>query len=347
MIATSELTRAELAGVASVLRGVGEPVAGELTAEVLTAGHSNLTVLLRDESSRWVLRTPPRVGRTPSAHDVVREHRVTAALRNTDVPVPRAVALCEDESIVGGPFAVAAFVPGTSLQSREDLERLTPSTRASMGTVLTATLAALHRVDPRKVGLGEFARWTGYATRQLTRWDAQWGVVGEPRLGGLAAEVADRLSDAVPPDGPTSVVHGDFRIDNTILQLDPRVEVAAIVDWELATLGDPVADVAMMCAYRHPALDAVLGQRAAWSSPDLPSGPELAATYEAAGGAPLHHFSFHLALAHYKIAVIAAGIAYRERMGTATGSGAEPAAVAAVEPYLTAALDHVRNHRDD
>jgi aminoglycoside phosphotransferase (APT) family kinase protein len=336
------LTSAELGSVREVLSGAGEVVDGALAAELLTSGRSNVTVLLRDRSQRWVLRTPPRAGRTPSAHDVAREHRVTSALVGTGVPVPRAVALCEDESVLGGPFAIAAFVDGASVQSRSEFDELEPAQRDRIGPVLAATLASLHAVDPGHVGLRDFARWDGYTARQLGRWRKQWALVGDQGTDGLAQEVSDRLLAAVPEQERTSIVHGDFRIDNTIVGLGSSLSVNAVVDWELSTLGDPVADVAMMCAYRLPAFDHVIGERAAWTSPELPAVVELAAAYEAAGGAPLTNFDFHLGLAYFKIAVIAAGIAHRARESAIEKLEKTPPAAVAVEPFLVAALETLR-----
>ena len=151
------------------------------------------------------------------------------------------------------------------------------------------------------------------------------------------------LAEHLPEQQSAGIVHGDFRIDNTLLALDgpgsPRV--TAVVDWELSTIGDPVADVATMLAYRHPAFDLIMGAPSAWTSPRLPDAPTLAAAYVAAGGLPLVDLNLHLALAHYKIAVIAAGIAHRHRAGSGTGAGFESAG-RAVEPFLEAARSTFR-----
>jgi aminoglycoside phosphotransferase (APT) family kinase protein len=334
----AELTHTELEGVAAALADAGADVAGPLTATLIAGGRSNLTFRLTDGASRWVLRTAPRAGRTPSAHDVAREFRVTRALAGTGVPVPPAVLLCEDEAVLGAPFAVAEFVDGECVQSRVDLDRLDEATLAACLDRLVETLAALHAVDHVAVGLGSLGRPDGYAARQVRRWSGQWELVGEAALDPLAQEAGRLLAAAVPPQRAVGVVHGDFRIDNTILRLAGPVEVAAVVDWELSTIGDPVADVALMCVYRHSALDLVLGAPSAWTSERLPGPDALAARYEDAGGVRLADWDFHLALGYYKLAVIAAGIDHRYRAGATTGSGFDTAG-RAVEPLLRAALE--------
>lgn len=326
------LSAADLHAVAAVMADAGVEPAGPLTARAIAGGRSNLTFRLDDGVSAWVLRMPPRAGRTPSAHDVAREFRVTRALGSTGVPVASAVVLCEDESVVGLPFAVAEFVEGRTIQSRDDLDQLDDATLATCLDRLTEVLVALHTVDHVTAGLEGFGRPDGYASRQLRRWTGQWEIVGDPALTGLAEELGGRLRDTVPEQRSVGVVHGDFRIDNTILTPAPDVDVAAVVDWELSTLGDPVADVALMCVYRHPAFDLVLGSPGAWTSPRLPGPDGLASAYEAAGGVELAAWDFHLGLAYFKLAVIAAGIDHRHRAGAADGAGFETAGQAV--PHL-------------
>ncbi|MFD0439944.1 phosphotransferase family protein [Streptomyces chartreusis] len=335
--AVPTLGGADLAAVARVMAEAGEPVAGELECSLIAGGRSNLTYRLGDGRRRWVLRTPPRAGRTPSAHDVVRELRIIAALHPTPVPVARPVAACEDEAVIGVPFAICEFVDGTTVQTREAFERLAPESVGDLTTTLVGTLAALHRVDHVQAGLGGLARADGYAARQLKRWSGQWELVAREGLGALGGELVEALAARLPDQRRTAVVHGDFRIDNTLLQISggpggaPRV--AAVVDWELATLGDPDADVAMMCAYRHAAFDLIVGEESAWTSPLLPGVAELAATYEELAGVTLAHWEFHLALAYFKIGVIAAGIDHRRRSGAGAGPGFDTAGEA-VRTYL-------------
>ena len=369
--ASVELTADELSAVAAQMAGAGVDLAGPLTARLIAGGRSNLTFRLDDGSSAWVMRTPPRAGRTPSAHDVAREYRVTSALGATDVPVPPAVVLCEDESLIGGPFAVSGFVPGVTVQTAAQLDGLVDGLDGGHGgghdgvhdgghdgglvsgvvTALASTLAALHRVDHVAVGLERFGRPDGYAARQLKRWSGQWEIVGEAFAGSVkssAAALVSALGDRLPRQESTGVVHGDYRIDNTLLTIPGAAgqaggeaggapTVAAVVDWELSTIGDPVADVAMMCVYRHPVFDQVIGEPTAWTSPRLPDADGLAARYEQAGGAALDGWAAHQALACLKVAVIAAGIDHRKRAGAGSGPGFDTAGQA-VEPYLDRGL---------
>lgn len=341
----TSLSARELRGVAEALGIAGIVVAGPLSADLITGGRSNLTYLLQDECRRWVLRMPPRHGRTPSAHDVAREFRVTAALCGSEVPVAEAVALCEDETVLGAPFSVAAFVDGATVQSRGELDRIPDPALAGIVDRLVETLAALHRIDHVAVGLERFGRPDGYAARQLSRWAGQWELVGNPDLHPLAQRVIGALRDQLPRQRATAIVHGDFRIDNTLLtDPDTAPEVAAVLDWELSTIGDPVADVAMMCAYRDPAFDLLVGGTCAWTSPRLPDTDGLAGRYEAAGGVELVDWSSHLALARLKIAVIAAGIDHRFRAGSGSGPGFESAGNA-VETFLEGAWAALSEHR--
>jgi len=339
----TELGESELTAVATVLERAGVDLDGALSAELIAGGRSNLTFCLTDGTRRWVLRTPPRTGRTPSAHDIAREHRVTTALAGTGVPVAEAIALCADESLIGGPFTIAAFVDGRSIQTQRQLAEVSDPALTDVARSLIEVLAALHRVDYTHVGLEDFGRPDGYAQRQLGRWTAQWDIVGDSRLGKLAAAVRSRLAEMVPEQRSTSIVHGDFRIDNTLVDLRSPTgpHLTAVVDWELSTIGDPVADVAMMCGYRSKSFDLVVGEPSAWTSDRLPNVDRLAAAYEAAGGVPLADWDFHCALAYFKIAVIAAGIAHRNRAGAASGPGFDTAGEA-VGPYLSLALDRLR-----
>lgn len=331
-------THDELALVARALCDAGVEVAGPLEAQPISGGRSNLTSVISDGRTRWILRTPPRAGRTASAHDVAREHRVTAALAGSGVPVPPAVLLCEDESLLGVPFTVTGHVEGAAIRTQEELAQHDDRVVGAMVGELLATLATLHRVDHVTAGLEDFGRPDGYAARQLNRWGRQWESVGTSVLEPLARDVMARLGSRVPAQRATSVVHGDYRIDNTLIVVDGQSSrVAAVIDWELSTIGDPVADVAMMCAYRQAPFDLVLGAPSAWTSERLPSASELAAGYEAAGGVRLDDWDFHLALACFKVAVIAAGIDHRRRAGAGAGPGFDTAGEA-VEPYLDLAL---------
>ncbi len=306
--------------VGAYLTGFGLDLDGPLTARLLTGGRSNLTYAMSDSSQTWVVRRPPAGGLTSSAHDMGREFRVTEALARTEVPVPRPVALCEDLSVIGAPFTVVEHVDGRTIRSQDDLASLDDSEVAGCVAGLLGAFATLHRVDHVAAGLGAFGRPDGYAARQLRRWSGQWEQVRQDS-DGRAEALAEALGATIPDQAHTAVVHGDFRIDNAMVAHDDASRVEAVVDWELSTIGDPVADVALMCVYRHPALDLIQGIPAAWTSDRLPTPDDLASQYEALGDIRLDHWEFHMALAYYKLAVIAQGIDHRFRAGATVGGG--------------------------
>ena len=323
--------------VGGYLADLGVVVNGPLAARLIAGGRSNLTYVMSDTDTSWVVRRPPTAGLTTSAHDMAREFRVTEALARTDVPVPVPLALCEDVSVIGAPFTVVEFVQGRTIRTQADLAALDDEQLAGCVENLVGSLAALHSVDHVAAGLGEFGRPDGYAARQLKRWSGQWAQVAHGG-GGPAESLAEALRERLPGQKRTSVVHGDFRIDNTLLGDDDASSVRAIVDWELSTIGDPVADVALMCVYRHPALNLILGTDAAWTSDRLPDVAALATMYEAHSSMRLEHWNFHMALAYYKLAVIAQGIDHRFRAGATIGDGFDTAGDA-VDDLLTAGYD--------
>jgi aminoglycoside phosphotransferase (APT) family kinase protein len=336
-VSDTTLTDHELTGLRGYLVGVGEGVDGDLRSDLLAGGRSNLTYLLTDDVSRWVLRRPPRAGLTPSAHDMGREFRVTHALQSTAVPVARTVGLEEDPALLGAPFSIVGFVEGATIRSSEDLGLLDDVQVAACVESLVATLSALHAVDHLGVGLERFGRPDAYAQRQLHRWSGQWEHVATHDVPD-ATVLLGQLMDRAPTSGTAAIVHGDYRIDNTIVDADEPSVIRALVDWELSTIGDPVADVAMMCAYRHPALDDILGVDAAWTSDRLPDADELAGLYEKVSGTTLVNWDFFLGLGFYKLAVIAQGIDFRLRAGAAASEGSERAGEA-VPRLLAAGLE--------
>ncbi|MDY6999551.1 MAG: phosphotransferase family protein [Actinomycetota bacterium] len=315
----------DLVALRELLGANGVEVVGDLSAILIAGGRSNLTYKVSDDRSSWVARRPPRSGLTPSAHDVAREFRVTRALQGTPVPVARTVALDADGSVLGTPVSVVDFVAGTAIRSQDDLAQLTDGQIGHAVDSLVRCLVELHAVDPTEVGLAHFRRPAGFLARQVNRWSQQWQRVrrhDRPDVDRLAA----LLSDRVPAGGDAAVLHGDFRIDNTLLDLGCVRPVRAVVDWEMSTLGDPLTDVALMCVYRSPAFDAVLGATAAWTSPRLPGAESLAESYARRSGRDLGDWDFYLGLAYFKLAVIAEGITHRARSGTGSDPTAEGAA---------------------
>lgn len=307
----------------------GIHINGPLVAKALPGGRSNLTYQVRDDTAAWVVRRPPLSGLTPSAHDMAREYRVTSALRHSAVPVAATVALDEDGSVMGAPVSVVEYVPGAVVRSRDELAALTDDQVDAVCETLVRCLVALHHIDPTDVGLGSFGRPDGFVARQVALWTRQWQRVKTQEVPDIDL-LATQLADRVPATSGSSIVHGDFRIDNAILDLSDN-SVRAVVDWEMATLGDPLTDAALMCVYRHPSFDAVLGIDAAWTSPRLPDADTLAEQYAHASGNSLGDWDFYLALAYFKLAVIAEGIAYRAQTA---GKPDEHAHVATATPQL-------------
>jgi aminoglycoside phosphotransferase (APT) family kinase protein len=311
------LTETDLGALDHFLRAQGVARTGELSAELIAGGRSNLTFMVADDGSKWVLRRPPEYGLTPSAHDMAREYRVVSALADTAVPVPSVVAITDDASILGAPFQMVEFVGGRVVRSADDLDALgNVKLIKGCADALIRVLVDLHTVDAVSVGLGDLGKASGYLERQVRRWGSQWQHVrldDDPRESDVQ-RLYSALGRAIPRSGRTAIVHGDYRIDNVILRAHDATQVRAVLDWELSTLGDPLSDVALMCAYRHPALDLILGISAAWTSPRLPDADELAHCYSAVSGQPLANWGFYMGLAYFKLAIIAAGIDFRARM---------------------------------
>jgi aminoglycoside phosphotransferase (APT) family kinase protein len=309
-------------------------VRGPLHAELIPGGRSNLTYRLTDGHSSWVLRRPPLGGLTPSAHDMAREYQVIAGLARTGVPVPRAVALGQDLSILGMQFSVFGYVPGQVIRTQEDLHALTDAEIARCAYGLIDVLAGLHAVDPDAVGLGEFGRPQGYLARQVRRWHDQWNRVRTRALPDIET-LHVRLTETCPAESGASIVHGDYRIDNAILDAADAGTVRALVDWEMATLGDPLADLGLHLVYSDPAFESVLDGSPASTSERLPPADDLAQRYAVASGRDLGNLAFYRALGYFKIAVIAEGIHARYINGLTLGAGFET--IGHAVPLLAAA----------
>lgn len=312
-------------------------LAGDLHAELIPGGRSNLTFRVTDGMHQWVLRQPPHGVSVPSAHNIVREFEVQRALEGSAVPVAPTVALCRDSSVIGSPFSVVEFVDGVVIRTEAELCKLGDDEVLGCSDCLIAGVANLHHVDFRGIGLAALARPRPYAERQLRRWSERWRSSSSSGTSRLAHRLQRQLSTSIPEEERVALVHGDYRIDNTIIDSNGFSKIRAIVDWELAAVGDPVADVAMMCAYRHPALNMILGVTAAWTSKRIPSVEELAESYEAVSGIHLRYWEFFLSLAYFRLAGIAQSIDDRYRSGATVGNGFETASEA-VAPLLETGL---------
>ena len=221
---------------------------GPFTAELIGGGRSNLTFTVTGaDGRRLVVRRPPLGHVLATAHDVAREHRIIAALGPTPVPVPAALGLCTNEAVNGAPFYVMGFVDGEVLDNSEKGRRLEPAVRAAASHHLIDVLADLHAVDIDDVGLGDLARRHGYIERQLKRWTTQWANSKTRELPAID-EVAALLAARVPPEREVVIAHGDYRFGNCLTDAATG-RIAAVLDWELCTLGDPLADVGYLAVY--------------------------------------------------------------------------------------------------
>jgi aminoglycoside phosphotransferase (APT) family kinase protein len=286
-----------------------------LAYERIAGGLSNLTYRVDDVAGRhWALRRPPLGKRLGSAHDMGREHRVVAALGPTDVPVPTVRGLCEDESVTGAPFYVMDFVEGPILRGIAEAATFPDEgDRRAIGERVADTLAAIHAVDPDAVGLGDLGRKEDYVARQLRRWQGQWEK-SKTRELATVDRVHERLAARIPEQGPATIVHGDYRLDNMILS--PSGEVAAVVDWELCTLGDPLADLGTLMAYwpRRGGGMIALGEPANLA-PGFPTREELADRYAERSGRDVSQLDYYLALGYWKLAIILEGVYARYAAG--------------------------------
>jgi aminoglycoside phosphotransferase (APT) family kinase protein len=335
--------RLDLAAVQRFFDAEVPEVRGPLRAELIPGGRSNLTYRLTDGHSSWVLRRPPLGGLTPSAHDMAREYQVVAGLAGTGVPVPRAVALGQDLSILGMQFSVFEYVPERVIRTQEDLHALPDAEIVRCAYGLIDVLAGLHAVDPDAVGLGEFGRPQGYLRRQVRRWHDQWNRVRTRALPDVET-LHVRLAETCPAESGASIVHGDYRIDNAILDAADVGTVRALVDWEMATLGDPLADLGLHLVYSDPAFDRVLDGSAASTSERLPLADDLAQRYAVASGRDLRNLDFYRALGYFKIAVIAEGIHARYINGLTLGAGFET--IGHAVPLLAAGgVNAIAGHR--
>jgi aminoglycoside phosphotransferase (APT) family kinase protein len=294
-----------------------------LSFERISGGRSNLTYKVVDARGRqWALRRPPLGKTLSSAHDMGREHRIISALAPTDVPVAPAVGICEDGSVNGGsPFYVMEWVEGPVLRTKVEAERhFDAAGRRAIGERVADTLVKIHAVDPDAVGLGELGRREGYVARQLRRWHGQWEGWKTRELG-VIEDVHRRLEARVPPQRETTLVHGDYRLDNMILTATG--EVAAVVDWELCTLGDPLADVGMLMVYwSEPGDEAMPFFEPPTTAAGFPARGEIRARYGSRSGRDLSELDFFVALGYWKLAIILEGVMARFAAGQ-YGKGSE------------------------
>jgi aminoglycoside phosphotransferase (APT) family kinase protein len=297
---------------------------------LIAGGKSNLTYRVACDAGEVVLRRPPLGHILPTAHDMVREHRVLSALDGTAVPVPRVLHLGD----AGGPLGVSFYVMERVLGHvcRNALPpgyADTPEARAAIGTALVDVLADLHTVDPAAIGLDGFGRPAGFVERQLRRWSAQWDASKVAELPALD-ELRDELARTLPPQRAEAIVHGDYRLDNTVLHPTSPGRIVAVLDWEMSTLGDPLADLGTLLAYWSEDADDEVLAAARMMAPitaaeGFPTRAQLVQRYAERTGFDVSGVEWYQAFAYFKLAVICQGIAGRAAGGAMLGSGFDEA----------------------
>jgi aminoglycoside phosphotransferase (APT) family kinase protein len=309
---------------------------GPLAASRITGGLSNLTYRLTDGTSQWALRRPPLAHTLPTAHDMSREFRIIRALYGTAVPVAEPVILCEDVDVIGAPFYVMGFVDGIVLDRTDVLARLNAAEAARSCDLLVDTLLSLHALDADSVGLGELGRPAGFLERQVRRWSKQWEASEtEPRPE--LHRLVEALAMSVPEQSTPGIVHGDYRLTNVIYSDDVE-RITAVVDWEMATLGDPLADVGLLVVYQE------LSNAGGFVMPTLAvdagfhTAADMVERYAAGSMRDLSTLPWYVAFGWFKLAVIAEGIHYRFLQGKTVGAGFDHVG-ASVPQLLGSGLD--------
>lgn len=298
-----------------------EDVAPPLRFTRIKGGHSNLTYEIDDAAGRkLVLRRPPLGHLLPTAHDMNREWRFISAFHPTPVPVPPPLDFCEDTDVTGAPFYVMAFVEGHVMHDASVAEQhYDEAQRRSTGESFIDVLADMHAEDPDGIGLSDIARKEGYIARQLKRWYSQWNA-SKTRELPLVDELHDEFAARVPMQGPARVVHGDYRLGNCITSFDGRI--AAVLDWEIATLGDPLADVGYVLHSWPEAGEAGPAHRMSPTTvPGFPTRAELLARYAARSGRDVAGIDFYVAFSHWKSACIVEGVYARYLHGALDTTG--------------------------
>ena len=296
--------------VPRVSRWLGDHVEGAeapFRFDVIAGGHSNLTFKVTDAADHaFVLRRPPLGHVLASAHDVGREHRIISGLQRSSVPVPPALGFCDDASVNGAPFYVMGFVDGHVIRDAAGAGVLARPARAAASRSIADTLAAIHGADLERAGLADLGRHEGYVGRQLKRWYGQWQ---QQRTRDLPAvdEVHDALAARIPDQGPATIVHGDYRLDNSIVADDGRV--VAVLDWEICTLGDPMADVGLLWVYWTGPDD----EPSAWAgrsttAPGFWNRRQVVDRYAETSGRDLSALDFYVAFGYWKLACILEGV---------------------------------------
>ena len=274
---------------------------------LIAGGRSNLTYLVTDAAGqKYVLRRPPLGHVLATAHDMAREHRIIAAVGRTGVPVPRALGLCTDEAVNGAPFYVMSHVEGEVLDSADKAALLDPSLREAASHHLIDVMAELHAVDVDAVGLGDLARRDGYIERQLKRWRSQWENSKTRELPAID-EVEKRLSAHVPTQQGVVIAHGDYRFGNCLTDVK-RGRIAGVLDWELCTLGDPLADLGYLGVYWSDGPSSALRANDPTPAGGFPTYASLVERYARTTGRDVSGVNYYVAFSCWRLAVISEGV---------------------------------------
>jgi aminoglycoside phosphotransferase (APT) family kinase protein len=316
--ALNELVRLDRLGPALV-EATGDDAWRHAGAKLLSGGKSNLTFVLLSRTGELILRRPPTGELLPSAHDMMREARVQSALAGSSVPVAELV-LADPGDLIGIPCYVMRRVPGHVLRGELPAGYAeSPGQRQALSFTFADTLAALHAVDFEAVGLGDYGRPEGFMARQVRRWTGQWQASATHQVAEID-ELAGRLAATVPNQQRATIVHGDYRLDNVVLDVDDPGRIRAVLDWELSTLGDPLTDLALLSLFwigpGERQLSLIPGVT---HLPGFPNREQMLDRYAAASGADLTEMSWYQAFAHFKFAVIAQGVQARARAGAMGG----------------------------
>ena len=311
--------------------------------ELITGGHSNLTYKGTDAAGREiVLRRPPLGAVLATAHDMGREHKIIAALGSSQVPVPPALALCENEAVNDAPFYVMAFVDGAVLDTKEVTERFVPeAARRGLGDHVIEVLAELHATDIDAIGLGDLGRKEAYLERQLKRWRGQWEKSKTRELPAMET-VYEALMSEKPEQHGAAIVHGDYRLGNMLTSSDARV--AAVLDWELCTLGDPLADLGyLMNNWAEPGEETVNKGAALFPTivPGFPTRKELIAAYEERTGRDASKIDYYRAFQYWRLAAIVEGVLARYLKGVMGNAADTDAFRAQVDGLANSAVERI------
>ena len=291
---------------------------GEIEYERIGEGHSNVTFLINRGGQRFVLRRPPRPPIPPSAHDVLREARLLTSVQDADVPTPPVLAACDDESVIGCPFYVMEYIDGVVVTTAMPPALDAPEEKRRAGEELVDALAAVHAVDWRACGLEGYGKPTGYLDRQLRRFNGLWEY-NKTRELPIIQELADWLEKNKPESPESTIVHGDFRLGNVMLGHDAPAELIAIFDWELSTIGDPLADVGYMTVTWAESSDppdtSFSSLSAVTRQEGFPTRGDLIARYEEKTGRSMGALNWYQALSLWKAAVFMEGNLKRFQSG--------------------------------